>query len=177
MGKEGTTKITNRRELPFISRIQRNHGLEHATLHILSQRYPKRSLAGHSDARGFWIIGDVGLEDVYDAVEEGLSRLRDGEKHLAVHRNCGTNYVTSGILAGLAAGTAMLGAGRRTRDKLERLPFAMFFATLALIFSQPFGLVLQERVTTSAEPGNLQVIEIMAARKGRMKAHRVTTRN
>lgn len=177
MGKDETIQFKARGGLPFISRIQRNHGLEHATLHILSQRYPKRSLAGHSDAGGFWIIGDVPLEDVYESVEEGLARLRQGERHLAVHRNCGTNFVASGVLAGLAAGIAMLGAGRKTRDKLERLPFAMFFATLALIFSQPVGLALQEQVTTSAEMGNLQVIEIAAARKGRMKAHRITTRN
>ena len=164
------------KDIPFISRIRRNHGLEHATLHVLSKRYPKQSMAGHSDVGGFWVIGDVSLEDVYEAVEEALSRLRDGEKNLAVHRNCGTNFVTSGIMAGLAAGVAMFGVGRRTRDKLERLPFAMFFATLALIFSQPLGFLIQERVTTSAEPGELQVIEIVASRRGGMKAHRITTR-
>jgi hypothetical protein len=119
----------------------------------------------------------VSIEDVYEAVEDALSRLRNGEKHLAVHSNCGTNFVTSGVLAGLAAVAAMFGVGSRMRDKLERLPLAMFVATLALIFSQPLGFLIQERVTTSAEPGRLQVIEIVATRKGRMKAHRVTTRN
>lgn len=166
-----------KRDIPVISRVQRNHGLEHATLHILSQRYPKQSLAGHSDTGGFWIIGDVTIEDVYESVEEALSRLKNGEKHLAVHRNCGTNFVTSGILAGLAAVVAMFGVGNRMRDKLERLPAAMFLATIALIFSQPLGFFLQERVTTSANPGNIQVVEIVVSRKGRMKAHRVTTRN
>lgn len=176
MAKGEVIQVNQKRRQPFISRVQRNHGLEHATLHILAQRYPKRGLAGHSDAGGFWIIGDVPIEDVYESVEEGLRRLRDGEKDLAIHRNCGTNFVTSGVLTGLVAGIAMLGAGGRTRDKVERFPFAMFLATLALIFSQPLGLALQERVTTSAEPGSLQVIEIAAARKGRMKAHRITTR-
>lgn len=166
-----------KRDIPIISRVQRNHGLEHATLHILSQRYPKQSLAGHSDTGGFWIIGDVAIEDVYESVEEALSRLKNGEKHLAVHRNCGTNFVTSGILAGLAAVVAMFGVGNRMRDKLERLPAAMFLATIALIFSQPIGFFLQERVTTSANPGNMQVVEIVVSRKGRLKAHRVTTRN
>ena len=89
-------QVIEKRDIPVISRVQRNHGLEHATLHILSQRYPKQSLAGHSDTAGFWIIGDVTIEDVYESVEEALSRLRNGEKHLAVHRNCGTNFVTSG---------------------------------------------------------------------------------
>ena len=169
--------VNEKKDVPIISRVRRNHGLEHATLHVLSQRYPKRSLAGHSDTGGFWVIGDVSIEDVYEAVEEALSRLRNGEKHLAVHRNCGTNFVTSGVLAGLAAVTAMLGVGNRFRDKLERLPAAMFLATIALIFSQPVGFLLQERVTTSADPGNMQVVEIVVSRKGRMKAHRVTTRN
>jgi len=177
MTENGALLVKMRREMPIISRVQRNHGLEHATLHVLSQRYPRRSLAGHADTRGFWVMGDVPIEDVYEAVEEALDRLRKGEKHLAVHRNCGTNFVTSGVLAGLAAGIAMFGVGKSIRDKLERLPLAMFVATFALIFSQPLGFFLQERVTTSAEPGNLQVIEIVASRKGRMKAHRITTRN
>jgi len=177
MTESKSITVKGRMDIPFISRIRRNHGLEHATLHVLSRRYPKQSLAGHSDTGGFWMIGDVSIEDVYEAVEEALTRLRDGEKNLAVHRNCGTNFVTSGVLAGLAAVVAMFGVGRRTRDKLERLPLAMFFATLALIFSQPLGFLLQERVTTSAEPGDLQVIEIVASRRGGMKAHRITTRN
>lgn len=177
MTESESVLVKGTRDIPIVSRVRRNHGLEHATLHILSQRYPKRSLAGHSDTGGFWILGDVSIEDVYEAVEEALSRLRNGEKHLAVHSNCGTNFVTSGVLAGLAAVAAMFGVGSRTRDKLERLPLAMFVATLALIFSQPLGFFIQERVTTSAEPGRLQVIEIVATRKGRMKAHRVTTRN
>jgi hypothetical protein len=177
MTNSKSMQALEKRDVPIISRIRRNHGLEHATLHILSQRYPKQSLAGHSDTGGFWVIGDVSIEDVYEAVEEARSRLKNGEKHLAVHRNCGTNFVTSGVMAGLTAAAAMLGVGTRVRDKLERLPVAMFLATIALIFSQPVGFFLQERVTTSADPGNMQVVEIVVSRKGRMKAHRVTTRN
>jgi hypothetical protein len=177
MEKSKTIQVATRLELPFVSRVRRNHGLEHATLHVLSQRYPKRNLAGHSDIGGFWIMGDVSIEDIYEAVEEALSRLQDGEKNLAVHRNCGTNFVTSGVLAGLAAGVTMLGVGRRTRDRLERLPIAMFVATLAMIFSQPLGFFMQEHVTTSAEPDGLEVVEIVTSRRGKMKAHRITTRN
>ncbi|GAH22409.1 unnamed protein product, partial [marine sediment metagenome] len=128
MTESKSISVKVKKDVPFISRIRRNHGLEHATLHVLSKKYPKQSMAGHSDVGGFWVIGDVSLEDVYEAVEEALTRLRNGEKNLAVHRNCGTNFVTSGVLAGLAAVVAMVGVGRRTRDKLERLPFAMFFA-------------------------------------------------
>jgi hypothetical protein len=52
----------------------------------------------------------------------------------------------------------------------------MLLATLVLILSQPLGFFVQERVTTSADLGELQVVEIVASRKGGMKAHRVVTR-
>lgn len=162
--------------LPWISRVRRNHGLEHATLHILSERFPNTNLAGHSDRGGFWLLGEVPIETVQQAVEEALQRLRAGEKKLAVHDRCGTNFVTAGILAGLAGGSAMFGAGRRFRDKLERLPLSITMATLALIFSQPLGYKLQEEITTSGQPGDLEVIEIIANKQGRLNAYRVITR-
>jgi hypothetical protein len=162
--------------VPMVSRIRRNHGLEHATLHVLSKRHPGVNLAGHSDARGFWLVGDVPIEDVQEAIEEALSRMRGGEHNLAVHQNCGTNFVTAGSLAGLAAGVAMLGSGKRVRDKVERLPMAMAMATIALILGQPLGSILQEKVTTSGQPGELMVTEITSTRRGGVQAYRVTTR-
>jgi hypothetical protein len=158
-----------------IGRIRRNHGLEHATLHLLSKRYPRQSLAGHSSLTGFWILGDVSTDDLRSAVSEALQRLKNGESSLAVHPNCGTNIVTSGLLAGLAGGLAMFSAGKRLQDKLERLPMAMMLATLTIILSKPLGNQLQERLTTSAEPGNLRVVKIIATKRGRLKAHRVVT--
>ena len=161
--------------MPAIARIRRNHGLEHATLHLLSQHHPKRGLAGHSDAGGFWILGDVSIDELQEAIEAALARLRNGERQLAVHPNCGTNLVTAGILAGVAAGVAMFG-GRSFRDKVERLPLAASLATVALIVAQPLGSLLQEHVTTSGEPGNLRVVEIVASRRGRLRAYRVVTK-
>jgi hypothetical protein len=167
-------------ETPPVLRIRRNHGLEHATLNILSQRFPHLHLAGHSDFKGFWIVGDVPIEAVRDAAEEALSRMRAGESRLAVHHNCGTNYVTSGMLAGVAGVIAMIGVGRRWRDKLERLPLAMSLATLALIVGMPLGTLVQARVTTSGDPGDMHIVEIMTKLRGPadggLKAHRVITR-
>lgn len=159
-----------------ISRIRRNHGLEHATIHILAENHPGVSLAGHSDSRGFWLMGEVSTEAVRQAVTQALARLRAGEHNLAVHPNCGTNFVTAGSAAGLAAAAAMFGAGRRWRERVERLPLAMSLATLALIAAQPLGLVIQKRVTTSGQPGDLQVVDIIPARNGPLRAHRVITR-
>ena len=163
-------------DYPLLSRIRRNHGLEHATLHVLSARKPRTPMAGHSDMKGFWILGDVSMEELQSAVEEAQRRLRAGERYLAVHPNCGTNIVTSGILAGVAAFAGLFGAGRRLRDKLERLPLVVTLATLALIISQPLGRALQENITTSADLGDLEVVEIRVVGEGRTPAHRIVTR-
>jgi hypothetical protein len=172
-----------------VDRIRRNHGLEHATLHVLARRLPRVPLAGHSDSGGFWIMEQASLDDpqanlddphvrlraVQEAVDEALRRLRAGESELAVHPNCGTNFVTSGVLAGVAASLAMFGAGSKTRDKLERLPLAISLATLTLVSTQPLGLRIQERYTTSGAPGDLQVVSITARQRGRFTAYRVVT--
>ena len=160
---------------PIISRIRRNHGLEHATIHILSKTHPGKAIAGHSDAGGFWLIGDLDTEQVRAGVQQALTRMRNGEHKLAVHPNCGTNFVTSGMAAGLGAVLALFGA-RRWRDKLYRLPLAMSLATLALIFAHPLGFLVQERLTTSGHPGDMEIVEIIPTRRGRFKAHRVVTR-
>jgi len=158
-----------------VSRIRRNHGLEHATLHILGERFPGRAMAGHSDLGGFWIVGDLSLEEISAAVDAALARLKAGESKLAVHPNCGTNFAAGGIMAGLAAGLVMFGVGKRLRDNLDRLPTAIIFATLALIAAQPVGLLLQERVTTSGSPGDLRVVDIQPRSQGKLTAHRVVT--
>ena len=169
------TPIQNILSYPLISRVRRNHGLEHATLHILAQKYPGKSMAGHSDFSGFWLLGDLSTEAIESAVAEALRRLQGGEHSLAVHPNCGTNLVTAGSLAGIAGLFGMLGVGSRKRDKLERLPMVASLATLALIIAQPLGLFFQRHLTTSGKPENLEVLEIIPTQRGRMQAHRVIT--
>ena len=160
---------------PTILRIRRNHAVEHASLHILAQRFPGKPMAGHSNPRGFWILGDIPADEIRSAVESALVRLRAGESHLALHPNCGTNIAVAGIAAGLSASLAMLGSGNRTRDKLERLPLALSLATFGLIAAQPLGAALQARVTTCADPGEMRLVDIIPREGGRLKAHRVVT--
>ncbi len=160
---------------PAASRVRRNHGLEHATLNILSTRFPHKSMAGHSDRGGFWILGNVPTQDLETAVGEALARMQAGERGLAIHPNCGTNFVASGMLAGLVAWGAMLGGGKSLREKLDRLPTVISLVTLALIFGQPLGPMLQARVTTSGIPGNLKVVKVIPDTRSGMQAHRVVT--
>jgi hypothetical protein len=162
-------------DFPPLSRIRRNHGLEHATIHVLSRKSPQTPMAGHSDTGGFWLLGELDTDLVRTCTAEALQRMKNGEHKLAVHPNCGTNFVTAGMAGGLAGAAAMFGA-RRWTDKVARLPLAVTLATLALIFTQPFGFLLQEHVTTSGKPGTLEIVEVIPSRRGGFTAHRVLTR-
>ena len=171
-----TTYTSTTQPQSLIGRIRRHHALEHATLHVLAESLPKRNMAGYSDWRGFWILGELTLEQVYAAVNTAQTRLKNGERELAVHPNCGTNFVVSGMVAGVGAFLAALGTGRRRRDWLEHLPMAASMATLGLILAQPLGFLIQERFTTSPDLGDMQVVEITVSRRGPMPAFRVLTR-
>jgi hypothetical protein len=157
-----------------ISCIRRNHALEHATLHMLGQKLPGKSIAGYSDARGFWIVGDVETKLLAAAVEEAQNRLNRGEKALAVHPHCGTNFAVSGLLAGTAAWLAASGGGS-LRKRLDRLPTVVTLVTLVLILAQPLGPVVQQRYMTDPALDGLQVVRIEAVRRGGLPAHRILT--
>lgn len=167
--------LTTLIELPGFARTRRNHGLEHATIHVLSKQNPGVRLAGHSDARGFWLLGELTTEQVRAGVEQALGRLRAGEGHLAIHPNCGTNLVTSGLAAGMAGAVAMAGSGPRNRDKLGRLPLAGLLATAALLLARPLGTRIQQQVTTSADPGDLEILDVTRGARAGVTAHRVST--
>lgn len=161
--------------LEMLLRVRRNHALEHATLHVLSQRKPQTSLAGQSDFGGFWILGDVSTAEVKASVEEALTRLKGGESRLAVHPFCGTNLLASAILGSLAAMSAFLGSGKRLRDKVERLPFAISLVALSMVFARPLGGWLQRNVTTSGEVGGMKIRSVRAMRGRWLRTHRIST--
>ena len=161
-------------DLPVLSRIRRNHGLEHATITILSQRFPYIRLAGYSFPGGFFLLGDVPTEQVRDAVMQALVRMNNGERSLAIHPNCGTNFAVSGFLAGGLAWLGMAGA-KSKRDRLDRLPVVISLATLGLILGASLGPQVQEHITTSGDPQGLAVVNIFPVRFGEFSLHRVVT--
>jgi hypothetical protein len=168
--------LQNLLNFPVFSRIRRNHALEHATLQILSKKKPHQAFGGYSDVHGLRILANVSTEDVHEAVEEALKRLREGEYSLAIHPRCGTNFVASGMLAGSAAWLASLGGGKSFRSRLDRLPIIMAIVTLVTILSQPLGPYLQQYITTDAHIGNLQVVEIMQHHRDKVSMFRILTR-
>ena len=162
-------------DLPFVGITRRNHALEHATLHMLAAKYPMKMMGGHSNPSGFFIVGDVSMEDIAEAASEALRRLHNGESGLAIHPGCGTNLATSALLGASFAWLVMRGA-RSTSGRILRLPFAFGFALLGLAISRPLGPVLQQKVTTDADVGSLRVVEVRASMGGPVPTHRVLTR-
>ncbi len=144
----------------YVRRVRRNHGLEHATVHVLSSRIKNLSIAGRSDVGGFWLMGNVDTEQVTSAVNEALTRMQNGEHNLAVHPNCGTGLVTTGLMASMAGMLGTLGAKRGISNYIARLPTITLLTIGAIILSQPVGLQLQEHFTTLGDPGDLQVLDI-----------------
>jgi len=163
-------------DLPLILETRRNHALEHATIHMLSAKYADRHLAGHSNPTGFFVLGNVTTDDLKAAVTEAWTRLRAGESELAIHAGCGTNVATTALMAGTFAWFPLSGS-KPLRRKLWLLPFAVAFGLLGFVLSQPLGPILQAKVTTEADLGNLQVEDIILVRKDGVAVHRVITKN
>ena len=145
-------------------------------MQLLSQRLPSLELIGMSDWSGFRLFGQVDTPMVMQAANEALARLRRGEGHLAIHPRCGTMLVLTGLLSGSAAYFASVNGGsRHERSLSESLPNAILAACLGAIIAQPLGLLLQEKVTTLANPGPLKIIGVKRYQEGDMLVHRVQT--
>jgi hypothetical protein len=68
-----------------------------------------------------------------------------------------------------------MSSAKNRREKIERLPLVISLVTLAIIYTRPLGPVIQERITTSSEPGNLKIEDIFPVRIGDFCLHRVVT--
>lgn len=158
-------------DLPFILETRRNHALEHATLHMLARTHTGH-MAGHSNPTGFFLFGNFSTQDVWAAATEALERLRSGESGLAIHAGCGTNLATTTLLAGTLA-WSVLRLAKSNLTRLLLLPIAVFFAVIGVLLARPLGPILQQRITTEADIGKMQIIDIIPVRKN---VHRVITR-
>ena len=159
-------------DLPLLLETRRNHAVEHATLHILARKFKNQSMGGHSNPTGFYLMGHFTKEDIQEAADEAMQRLRSGESGLAIHEGCGTNIATSTLLPAMFAFVPMQG----TRSNLWRvllIPFAIGLAVFGYFLSKPLGPWLQKNVTTEANLGDMRIMDIIPVRNG---LHRVITK-
>jgi hypothetical protein len=152
----------------IIGRIRRNHGLEHAAIHILSHQNPSLRLVGRSDARGFWIYGNVTTEAVRMAVAQALQRLQGGESYLAIHPFCGTNLATASLLAVLMP--LLTSSRAHGRQRIARAGGGLLMAFLA---APLLGYLVQKHVTTSPREDGRQILCVTRHEYRGLIAHRV----
>jgi len=157
-------------DIPAITKIRRNHALEHATIHVLSQRHRALRLMGRSSVSGFSIYGEVDTDQLAAAASEALARLQNGETELAVHPRCGTNIALAGIIAGLSTFGVM---SERSRSKLEKLPQVILAATAAVLFAQPLGAIVQSKITTTSNVNGAFIAGITRQQCGGAIIHHV----
>jgi hypothetical protein len=158
--------------LPLILETRRNHALEHATLHLLARKIKNQPMAGHSNPTGFFLLGEVQTDDVIACVNEAHTRLNAGESRLAIHEGCGTNLVAAAVLPAAFAWAPIRGA-KSTRWRLLLIPLALTFALFGYVLSKPLGPWLQKYITTEADMGAMQIVDVRLVRKG---VHRIITR-
>ncbi len=173
------SELTMQQTAPFLKRVQRNHGLEHATVHLLTahKHNKNKRFAGRADHHGFYLYGEFETAEVEKAARDALARMNDGEHQLAVHPNCGTNLVVSGILAGAVSLATMWGTGRDWRKNLERFPTLILMLTLTGMISPAVGMRVQRDITTTAEMGNLRIVDVTQSEYGNLTIHRIETVN
>ena len=150
-----------------VRRTRQHHAIEHATLHVLSERYPKRTFAGYSDPVGFVVYGEVESYALQRAVADAMLRLKAGESHLAIHANCGTVLASTTLMTVMAA--LLGGVGQRG---LGRFTSMLMWVMGALVVSKPLGLRLQ-RFTTLAEIADRWLVEVRPLPVGNVVLHRV----
>lgn len=138
-----------------VSRIRRNHALEHAAISVVTERHSTVFLRGRSNRRGFYIYGPIATDELRSAIDDALCRLNGGERSLAIHPRCGTNLAVAGILSGLAATLASSAGARR-----NRLPFAILASIGALVVAPDIGDAVQRHATTRADLAGLRVLRV-----------------
>ncbi len=135
--------------------VRENHALEHATIVLLSKRFPDVRFSGVSFASGFFVFGDAPTAAIRPAADQALARLRGGEPEMAIHERCGTNLAVTGMLT---AFMAMLVA--RMRKPYNSFNNIMLATTASLVAARPLGLLVQRYVTTRTPASNFRIGEI-----------------
>ena len=146
--------------------LRQVHALEHATVWMLSRELRRTEdslsadnpqLSGISTDRGFYLYGQVALEDVARAAQMALRQITTGDWELAIHPRCGTNVSVGMLLtAGLTVGAMAL----LPRHPLVLLGGLGLAATTATYLTPELGTLAQRYITT-AIPFNLAIVHVI----------------
>lgn len=152
--------------------VKQNHALEHATIVLLSKKYPDARLSGVSSALGFFVFGEVPTEAILPTAHEALELLRTTQPELAIHERCGTNLAVGSLLTGLSA--MAVAKMRRPYGTANNVILA---TTAAMILSRPLGLTVQKYVTTQTPNSSMTIEKVIPMAVLGSPAHFVKTDN
>jgi hypothetical protein len=150
--------------------LRRNHALEHATIVVMMEREPGRRLNGFSTDDGFFVQGVRSISEVESAAREALRRLQNGEKRLAIHRNCGTTIVAANLLAAILFLVALVLGYLYFGVSGDLYLLILGSVVLAFALRVPLSLLLQRFVTTDADLKNAEVGWVEPAQPGDLKS-------
>jgi hypothetical protein len=132
--------------------VRRNEVLKHATMNVIEERFGPSGLNGVSRDRGFTLDGIAPPDIILLAAQEGLRRLRGGERRLAIHRRCVTAIVSAGLLAALAFFGILMGIGRLN------LLNVVLAVTLANALAPFAGMLLQKLLPRYTDLSDLHIV-------------------
>ena len=141
-----------------IRKTRRNHGLEHATVHMMQRKVKDLRVSGWSMPFGFVLVHNAPADVTEAAAEDALKRMKKGDHDLAVHPNCGTNLITTGVLTTLV-GLVFL----RRRLTGPRLNAALFWMIVAVMMGQPLGMRVQKHFATEGDPGDMIIKDVFTS--------------
>jgi Domain of unknown function (DUF6391) len=132
--------------------VRRNEVLKHATMNVIEERFGPSGLNGVSRDRGFTLDGIAPPDIILRAAQEGLTRLRAGERRLAIHRRCVTAIVSAGLLGALVFLGILLGTDHMS---LLNIVLAVMVANALAPFS---GLFLQKLLPRYTDVSELHIV-------------------
>ena len=133
------------------SRLRKNHALEHATVNILEKEYGYRRLSGYATEEGFYIIGAGNVNYVLEAAHRGLQLMKNGQRELAVHINCGTSRIVANFVSAIIFLLLLFTTGQLS---IVNVIIALLVSHL---FSTFLGKAVQRRFTTLARVEELEI--------------------
>jgi hypothetical protein len=152
--------------------VKQNHALEHATIVLLSRKFPEVRFSGISFATGFFVFGEIPTKVILPTAQEALGLLRTSQPELAVHERCGTNLAVSSVL--VAAAAMVIAKLRRPYGSFNNV---MLATTAATILARPLGLLAQRYVTTQTPNSSMCLLGVKPMKILGAPAHFVSTDN
>jgi len=141
-------------------KLRKNHALEHATINVIEERFGPTNLAGLAKTDGFYIKGFIDPVLLEEAARVALLRLKRGERHLAVHKRCGTTMAMVNFLSAVSFLLLLFITGYLT----------VLNVVIALLISYVLGPLLgpwvQSKLTTLADVSDMEIIGVEYGGRG-----------